>query len=220
MIGKNEQPLIRENYSKELMEDYDKAITALKDNTGGRIVILQGPAGTGKTFQIRGMITDLDFVSLLIPASLVSELDGPAFLPLLLDINRDEKDKPILIIVEDGDDCLINRDEGNNMSAISSLLNVSDGILGSILDIKIVVSTNAEIKDIDKAILRPGRLCAHLFVDPLLYGKSMEVIRRLSKNEKFELPEKREYVLAELYAIANDKDFHSHVGKLIKKIGF
>ena len=220
MIGKNEQPLIRENYSKELMEDYDKAITALKDNTGGRIVILQGPAGTGKTFQIRGMITDLDFVSLLIPASLVSELDGPAFLPLLLDINRDEKDKPILIIVEDGDDCLINRDEGNNMSAISSLLNVSDGILGSILDIKIVVSTNAEIKDIDKAILRPGRLCAHLFVDPLPYGKSMEVIRRLSKNEKFELPEKREYVLAELYAIANDKDFHSHVGKLIKKIGF
>lgn len=220
MIGKNEELLIRENYSKELMDEYDKAITALKENTGGRIVILQGEPGTGKTFCIRGMISDLDFVSLLIPASLVSELDGPAFLPLLLDINRDEKDKkPILIIVEDGDDCLINREEGN-MSAISSLLNISEGILGSILDIKVVVSTNAEIQDIDKAILRPGRLCAHLFVDPLKYDHSTEVIRRLSKNEKFQLPEKREYALAELYALANDKDFHAHMGKKAKKIGF
>ena len=118
---------------------------------------------------VRGMVSDLDFVSLLIPASLVSELDGPAFLPLLLDINRDEKDKPILIIIEDGDDCLVNREEGNNMSAISSLLNISDGILGSILDIKLVVSTNADIEDIDRAILRPGRLCAHMFVDPLKF---------------------------------------------------
>lgn len=219
LVGNDSSPLIRDNYAEEVVKDYDRVIRSFKEGKNGRIVILQGSPGSGKTYLSRALISDLDFISLLIPASLVSELDGPDFLPLLLDINHSEKDKPILIIIEDGDNCLISR-ENDNMSAISSLLNMSDGILGNILDIRIVVSTNAQMEEIDKAILRPGRLCAHMFVDPLPYEKCVSVVRRIAADANFELPEKRDYILAELYALANDKELYVQETVKKKPIGF
>jgi hypothetical protein len=54
---------------------------------------------------------------------------------------------PILFIIEDADDCLVPRGSGN-VSTISSLLNYTDGIFGSMLDLRIIATTNAEKMEI------------------------------------------------------------------------
>ncbi len=48
-----------------------------------------------------------------------------------------------MLIVEDADECLVQRGS-DNMSTIASVLNISDGILGSILDVRVLATTNAE----------------------------------------------------------------------------
>ncbi len=69
-------------------------------------------------------------------------MDSPEFLPLLLRV-KDNHEKPIILIIEDGDACLAPR-KSDNISAITSLLNLSDGILGSIIDIKMIITPRIE----------------------------------------------------------------------------
>jgi ATP-dependent 26S proteasome regulatory subunit len=126
------------------------------------------------------------------------------------------------MIIEDGDVCLVPR-KNDNISTIASLLNLSDGILGSIIDIKMVISTNADIKDMDQAIMRPGRLCKNIHVGPLPYEQANQVYRRLMKSEDVKLEYKKLYTLAEIYDITNNAGNTSHsynAGQNRRVIGF
>lgn len=78
--------LERDNYSKTVIDAYDFVTTDLKSSTPtGRIVILEGVPGSGKTFIVRGLLMDVrDAMFVIIPVATVSELAGPEFLPLLL----------------------------------------------------------------------------------------------------------------------------------------
>jgi ATP-dependent 26S proteasome regulatory subunit len=107
------------------------------------------------------------------------------------------------------------------MSTITSLLNLSDGILGSIIDIKMIISTNADIGEMDQAILRPGRLCKNIHVGALPYEQANRVYHRLMKDDTVHLNEKRHYTVAEIYDKFNNVDLeqnsgaHTHTKKVI-----
>jgi hypothetical protein len=205
-MGDGSSPLIKENYLPEVLEDVDYIISSFtKSPPGGRIAILNGEPGTGKTHLIRSILTRMDCVFLIIPSNLIDSLDKPEFMPLLLNV-KNEHDKPVVMIIEDGDTCLVPR-KSDNISTISALLNLSDGILGSIIDIKMIISTNAEIRDMDQAIMRPGRLCRNVHVGPLPYEQARKVYERLMKDVKGELPYKKFYTLAEVYDMVNNVDF-------------
>jgi ATP-dependent 26S proteasome regulatory subunit len=109
------------------------------------------------------------------------------------------------MIIEDGDACLVPR-KSDNMSTISSLLNLSDGIMGSIIDIKMIISTNADIKEMDQAIMRPGRLCRNICVGPLPYEQANKIFIRLMNKDDSKLEYRKYYTLAEIYAKANNFD--------------
>ena len=71
------------------------------------------------------------------------------------------------------------------MGGISAILNTSDGILGSTLDLRIVATTNAKKVDFDSAILRPGRLCTHIEVDKISTEQAHKIfLRETSKDIK------------------------------------
>lgn len=204
-LGDGSSPLIKDNYHPTVIEELDHVVASFnKAPPPGRICILNGEPGTGKTHLIRSMFAELDCVFLVMPANLIASLDGPDFLPLLISV-RDEHEKPIIMVIEDGDTCLVPR-KNDNISSVTSMLNLSDGILGSIIDIKMIISTNADIKDVDRAIMRPGRLCKHIEVGPLEYDQSNRVYQRLMGDKKAQLEYRKYHTLAEIYDKFNNRD--------------
>lgn len=185
-------PLVRENYTPDQLKKYDYVVEELnKKDPAGRIVILDGPPGTGKTYAVRALIHDVkDSLFLVLPQGMVEQLVGPNMLPMLLDMRDDADGDPtrIVFVLEDADDALVPRDSGN-VGLISALLNFGDGILGTALNVRIVATTNQPLSKIDRAILRPGRLISHLHLGALTEAEASAVLARL--NPDAELPSKK-----------------------------
>lgn len=178
-LGLAGTPLIRDNYIPEVLSAYDHVVEDLNtESPCGRLIILSGSPGTGKTFLVRSLLSAVPNAAfILIPPNLMTELSGPEILPALTQA-KNEFNGPIILIIEDADQCLVNRKEGD-MSAISSMLNLGDGILGSILDVRILATTNAKTLEMDEATRRPGRLCRYIEVGPLDKGTAQACLSRL-----------------------------------------
>lgn len=197
-IGGHE--LVRGNYTEGVLEAFDKIIQDLKSNEPtGRLSIFNGPPGTGKTYLIRAILQAADnSICVVVPAGMLQELSSPSVIPSLIELRKNKgKNVPIVFLVEDADECLVTREDGN-MSSISAVLNLCDGILGSLLDIRVIATTNADRMQLDKALIRPGRLSANVEVQALPFEKAKEVAERLG----FTLPSEGKYTLAELYNLS------------------
>jgi hypothetical protein len=219
-IGTFGNSLTNENYSKDVLDSFDYVKNELpKKDPRGRLVILNGPAGSGKTHLIRGLAQDTDkCVFALLMAHQVVQLASPGTIPALLALRNTYKDKSIVFIIEDGDDLIVTRQEGN-MGEIAQLLNLSDGILGNALDLKFVISTNADNIQVDDAIKRPGRLLRHLNVSYLSYEQSCEIYFRLTqKNPTEVLKENQKYLLTDLYALSRGSETKFEIKP--KRLGF
>lgn len=179
-MGVGGEDLVRDNYSDEVLAGYDRIVKDMNAEVPrGRVAILNGEPGTGKTFIIRGLLNDIkDAVMVIVPANLVVQLSQPGMIPALVQLHKNSGDRPIVFLIEDADEVLATR-MGDNMSAVSAILNLGDGILGKLLDIRIIATTNAKHQDLDAAIMRPGRLSAHVSVGPLPFSKAQKVFERL-----------------------------------------
>lgn len=197
-IGEITSNLIRDNYDPQVIEGYDYIQEQLSsDAPSGRLAILNGQPGTGKTHLLKGLIasdSDCDFI--LISPSVVRDIAGPN----LLSIFRHDTGKKRVLVLEDADACLAKR-AADTMSDIQALLNLADGIIGQVMDFRIVATTNAKKLDFDPAIMRPGRLCGHIEVDLLQTEQANRVYQRVS--EKTDEPFSKEVTLAAAYAKAN-----------------
>lgn len=183
-IGNASVPLEPGNYTPLVMEDYRFVIKDLRSaSPSGRITILEGEPGTGKTHLIRAMLTEVpDAMFVLVSPEIVPSLAGPELLPLLMQQkNNYAMSGPIVLVLEDADRCLVTRGE-NNINSIQSILNLGDGILGSLLDLRIVATTNAKKLELEAALLRPGRLSKRLEVGPLDHKTAVGVLHRLLPN--------------------------------------
>lgn len=202
------------NYSKKVVSDYKYVIKDLKsENPSGRISIFEGVPGSGKTHLVKSLLNDVkDTTFILVPPELLSSLAGPEFIPLLISYTRESKG-PIVLILEDADECLVKRDS-SNINSIQALLNLSDGIVGSMLDLRIVATTNATKIDFEPAILRNGRLSKRIEVNLLSAKEANNLLFHLF-SDKFNLKSKKQYnqrvknfvfekpiVLADIYAKA------------------
>jgi SpoVK/Ycf46/Vps4 family AAA+-type ATPase len=201
-VGTIDAPLMRENYTEEVLSGFDFVIKDLKSNNPfGRLSIINGPPGTGKTYLIRGIINELEKSTIvLIPPKMIAEIDGPSLLPTFISHKRRNKN-PITLIIEDADACLAPR-MNDNISSISSLLNHTDGILGTLLDLKIIATTNQDNMEFDEALTRAGRLSRHIEVQSLEPDKATEVYRRLTENKDKDFVYDKPTILADVYARA------------------
>jgi hypothetical protein len=141
-----------------------------KDNSG--LVILHGTKGTGKTTYIRHLISsnpERKFV--FVPAGLIELLGQPGFQSFLLSLSNH------VIILEDCENALRDRKMNGNASSVSILLNMSDGLLSDGLGIKFICTFNEDIKDMDEAITRKGRLVAKYEFKALNVEKSNNLLK-------------------------------------------
>lgn len=223
-IGVGGADLVEANYTPDVIKDFRHVLADLNAKTPcGRISVFDGPPGTGKTYLVRALTQLVNAQFILLPAALISEISGPGLANVLLDIRKNGKDQPpMVLIVEDADEALVRRDAAN-MSAVSTLLNVGDGIFGTVLDIRIICTSNAgHLKtndDLDPAIIRPGRLCRRISVGALSGGQA--TLRFFDLGGKGEPPWKDEdrVTIAEVYKAARGGDVV--VGTAGKKaIGF
>ena len=76
------------------------------------------------------------------------------------------RDRVKVIVMEDAERLLWRRN-GDNREAVSSLLNIADGLMGRMLRLHVICSVNARMEDLDPAVLRPGRLMNHRRFDAL-----------------------------------------------------
>lgn len=205
-IGNASIPLEVGNYTQKVIDDYNFVVKDLQaDSPTGRISIMEGEPGTGKTHLIRGLLHEVeDAMFVLVSPEMVPDLAGPQLLPLLMSHKHNyDYHGPIVLVLEDADRCLVTRG-GDNIGSIQSLLNLGDGILGSLLDLRIIATTNAKKLEMETAILRPGRLSKRLEVGPLDSERAAKAFLRLCPEAKVpaKLLENKTITLAEVYSLA------------------
>lgn len=205
-VGIGGSTLERGNYSPKILQHYDAVVKEFsKDNPFGRLVIMHGLPGCGKTHMIRGLMNELpnsEFV--LIPSNMIKSLVNPEFIPALVDFSRG--DTHVVLILEDADTCLVDREKGT-LEALSNLLNLSDGIIGTTLNLRIIATANTDKGDMDEAVLREGRLHSQFELGKLSSEQGKDIYKRITGKEYDEntLGQMPEVTLGEAYAATKGK---------------
>jgi hypothetical protein len=78
---------------------------------------------------------------------------GPDFKDLLID------NPNTVVIVEDAENIIMDR-RTSGSSAVSNLLNISDGLLADFLNVQLICTFNSSVIMVDSALMRKGRLIA------------------------------------------------------------
>ena len=156
----------------------DRFATSTAARPGG-ITILEGAPGTGKTSLLTQLMHRLaaSHVFYALPNSHNEALVSPEMTPFWQRQNARHGDRVKVIVLEDADRLLWRRG-GDNREAVSSLLNIADGLLGRMLRLHVVCSINSAMEDIDPAILRPGRLTNYRHFAPLSRGDAVRLAER------------------------------------------
>jgi hypothetical protein len=122
----------------------------------------------------------------------------PGFLPFLMQHPNS------VLIVEDAENIIRDREQDKFLpnQAVANLLNLSDGLLGDAMHQQIICTFNCDVKGVDPALLREGRLVIEHKFDKL----SVENARRMCVE--LGIPGNGENIhesitLAEIYARKN-----------------
>lgn len=192
---------------KEYFEEYFKS--------RANVLVLIGPPGTGKSTLIRTAIRDLKIRSMLVYKSSVMQDDS--FVKICQDFlsSNDKKKRRNAVIVEDGDMIMGKREDGNTQMA--EILNATNGICSD-SNSKFILSTNLDsVRNIDPALLRPGR-CYDILCFRHLTAAEAEVVRSIKCLPYVEFNPKEKYTLAE---VLNDGVSHSQVEPIVQpRFGF
>lgn len=189
-----ETKLFSTNYP--FIEDPNSFITNYF-NSKESILILIGSPGTGKTRFIRYLLSMRENSQSIFFTSDKHVIEHGCIFSDFIQSSSN------IMVLEDFDFHLNSRKEGNTI--MYHLLGLGDGLIQS-QNKKIIISTNlSNLSGIDDAILRRGR-CFDIVNFRLLYWD--EVIIFLKENNREDLIskiEEKEYSLADLYALINDK---------------
>lgn len=176
--------LFYEDDFKEVDELIRKRLNKKKDKG---IVLLHGLPGAGKTTYLRYLIGRIRKKVLFLSPSVAGNLMNPDFIELLID-NPDT-----VLIIEDAENIIMDR-RHNSGSAVSNLLNISDGLLADFLNVQLVCTFNSSLTLIDSALLRKGRLIAKYEFGKLGVSKA----ERLSKHLGFDTVISKPMTIAEI----------------------
>lgn len=156
--------------------------------SSANILLLIGPPGTGKTTFIRGLLAHTNSSAIVSYDSQILEKDG--FFARFI-----ESDDNVMVL-EDSDAFLKSRSDGNTM--MHRFLNVGDGLVTT-KGKKMIFSTNLpSIRDVDSALVRPGRCFDILTFDTL----NVEQANTLAKRLGVTIPTRQRGKETEPYSIA------------------
>jgi hypothetical protein len=164
------------NYGVEFNKIHELIIERLNKPNDKGIILLHGDPGTGKTSYIKhltSLILEKDI--LFIPPSMAEMLSEPTIIPFLMD------HKNSILIIEDAERVIGDREGNGSPAGVSNILNLTDGILGDCLNIQVVATFNMKREKIDKALLRKGRLIAEHKFEKLSIEETNKLLVSLGK---------------------------------------
>jgi SpoVK/Ycf46/Vps4 family AAA+-type ATPase len=195
--------LYYEESFKEVDELLQKRLNTPKDKG---IVLLHGLPGTGKTTYLRYLIGKLRKKIIFVSPDAARHISSPQLLDLLID------NPECILIIEDAEGVIQDRQLGQD-SSVSSLLNISDGLLADFLNIQIICTFNQSLAKIDEALLRKGRLITKYEFGRLSVAKGQKLANALGFDKVINQP----MTIAEI-TNANVKDIESDNN--YKSVGF
>jgi len=196
------------NYGTNFNKVHKVIVDRLNSINDKGIILLHGDPGTGKTSYIKHLTTlvkDKDI--LFIPPSMAEMLSEPTIIPFLMD------HKNSILIIEDAERVISDREGNGSPAGVSNILNLTDGILGDCLNIQVIATFNMKREKIDQALLRKGRLIAEHKFEKLSVDETNKLLKHLEKNQEVE----EGMVLADIYNIDTEVYKTSNKGN---KIGF
>jgi hypothetical protein len=187
---------IRRNYAATVAEAFDQLMALDGSGSGadstkgmpvagapepvgkhpnGKILLVHGPPGTGKTTALRSLAKQwrswcqLDFV--LDPERLFA---SPGYLiEVIMGFDHDDAKPWRMLLLEDCDELIRPGAKASAGQALSRLLNLTDGLLGQGRQILVAITTNEDIARLHPAVTRPGRCLAQIEVAPLPYEQAV-----------------------------------------------
>ncbi len=196
------------NYGRDFLKIHNTIVKRLNTDHDKGIILLHGEPGTGKTSYLRYLtkfITDKDI--LFIPPSMAEMLSEPSIIPFLMEHRNS------ILIIEDAERVISDRDNNGSAAGVSNLLNLTDGILGDCLNVQVIATFNTRRDRIDKALLRKGRLIAEHKFEELSVKETNLLLAFLNKG----IVSDKSLTLADIYNIDSDE---LRVSKEPSKIGF
>lgn len=189
------------HYGEEFKNVHDNIRFYLMDFKS-RFILLHGKPGTGKTNYLRYIVNSSGKRFIYIPNTFLEDMSGPKLTDFLLAY------KAAVFIVEDAERLLMSR-KNNPDSPVNTFLNLTDGFLSDAFKFKFIVTINGDVKQLDEALLRKGRLAlAHEF-KPLNELQS----NKLAKHLKITNQLKGENTLSEIYNLFDPSfDFKGKMG--------
>jgi hypothetical protein len=133
---------------------HDKFVKFVTDDSTEKLMLLWGDPGSGKSNYIKHLISNSNRNVIYVPPSMLNVIADPSFVSYMMS-NRGS-----ILLLEDCENIL----SSNRTTATSNLLGLTSGFLEDAMNLKIIATFNADIKDVDPALLRKGRLyCSYEF---------------------------------------------------------
>ncbi|MCF8461024.1 MAG: ATP-binding protein [Flavobacteriales bacterium] len=193
------------NYGHGFEQFHNDLMSRFNTSSKG-LVLFHGLPGTGKTYYIRHLLRQIAVARksvIYMPPNMVDHLTDPAFMTFLTNSvqNLSRDGQFCVLLIEDAEPLLAKRQEGVRIQGVTNLLNMTDGLLNDMLNLQIICTFNVDLRRLDSALLRPGRLLARKEFKPLSELDANLLAQRLGIKHHFRKPAS----LGDIYAMLQNQ---------------